>query len=106
MTDLRGPWAFNDHLDHVRTAPAEGRPHGAVVASIGNHRGFIERAVIGPLIAAAPDLLIDGEFLADRLQELDGASASPEEFVREFYGHVAPALARFRAATVRARGDA
>jgi hypothetical protein len=66
----------------------------------------VENRALGHLFAAAPDLAEDGQFLADRLTELDGASGDPAEFMREFYGHVAPALTRFRAAISKALGKA
>jgi len=41
-----------------------------------------------------------GAFLLDRLDELE--TSDPEQFQRDFYGHVAPAIARFRAALSQA----
>lgn len=55
--DLHGPWIWDRSSGQIRTLPAEGRPHGAVVASVGNHPGFIEKGTIGPLLEAAPELL-------------------------------------------------
>lgn len=56
------------------------------------------------LIAAAPDLLEDGRFLAERLAEFERTveAESGDAAVRDWHGHVAPALARFRAAITRA----
>jgi len=54
---LHGPWTYIAVTDQVCTQPSEGRPHGAVVASIGHHPGFISKCDIGPVVAAAPDLL-------------------------------------------------
>lgn len=55
----------------------------------------------GHLIAAAPDLAIDGQFLLDRLADLE----LPEELARDWFCHVEPALERFAAALACARGD-
>lgn len=53
------------------------------------------------LVAAAPDMAADGAFLLARLDEfemaLEGGAAE-----REFYGHISPAMARFRAAIAKA----
>ena len=57
LAEFRGPWHFRASSQQIHTEAAEGRPHGAVVASIGHHAGFIERGQIGPLLAAAPELL-------------------------------------------------
>jgi hypothetical protein len=52
------------------------------------------------LIAAAPDLHVDGAFLAERLCDFAAVVDTPEA-VREFCGHVLPALARFEAALAK-----
>lgn|GEM_PF-2754310 len=57
LQNFHGPWIYDPSSDQVSTQPAEGRPHGAVVASIGHHAGFIDKGSLGPLIAAAPELL-------------------------------------------------
>jgi|GEM_PF-902820 len=56
------------------------------------------------LIAAAPDLEQDGSFLLDRLDEF-ASEFQDDDVARQFYGHVSPAMARFRAAIARARGE-
>ena len=71
--DLHGPWIWDRSSGQIRTQPAEGRPHGAVVASVGNHRGFIEKGTIGPLLEAAPDMLEALEYILPYLRELDRA---------------------------------
>jgi hypothetical protein len=53
------------------------------------------------LVAAAPALNSDGQFLAERLREFERVVDQPEA-AREFYGHVLPALARFEAALASA----
>ncbi|NBB37667.1 hypothetical protein [Sphingobium yanoikuyae] len=58
LAEFRGPWVYDDVTGHVSTQPDEGRPHGAVVAHAGHHPGFIRQEVIGPLAAAAPELLV------------------------------------------------
>lgn len=55
------------------------------------------------LIAASPEMLEHGQFLLDRIDELDFADM-PEEFMRDWIGHVEPALSRFRAILAKARG--
>ncbi|WP_375282934.1 hypothetical protein [Sphingobium yanoikuyae] len=57
LTEFRAPWAYDDVTGHICTQPDEGRPHGAVVAHVGHHPGFIRQEVIGPLAATAPELL-------------------------------------------------
>lgn len=54
--------------------------------------------------AAAPDLYGDGQFLLDRLSEFERELAD-DHVAREFMGHVAPAIARFRAALAKAGGE-
>lgn len=74
---LQGPWIFEPRHDAVRTLPSPGRPHGAVVARIGNHRGFVHGYAIGPAVAAVPEMIgaleIAEQFIAgfegDELQE-------------------------------------
>ena len=55
------------------------------------------------LIAAAPTLADEGQFLSDRLSELDW-SMDAEGIARDFHGHVLPSLERFRAALAKAAG--
>jgi hypothetical protein len=105
-----GPW----HVGEVRhagafqlvTAGDKGYVCEVRCGFLGNDLDHATREANAALIAAAPDLAEDGQFLADRLTELDGASGDPAEFMREFYGHVAPALTRFRAAISKALGKA
>lgn len=58
-------------------------------------------------LAAAPStsvreerLRYQAEFLVDRLSEFEGSLVEPSEAASEFYGHVAPAIARLEAALV------
>lgn len=81
MLALRGPWRLNPRTGQVHTAPASGRPHGAVVASVGHHSGFAEMDVIGPLVAAAPELLSELIDLRGRFHNACRAAGSDEEFV-------------------------
>ena len=53
---------------------------------------------------AAPALADDGQFLLDRLAEFENRISTDED-AREFHGHVAPAIARFRAAILTAKGQ-
>lgn len=55
------------------------------------------------LIAAAPELLGDGQFLLDRLAEFE-RELEDDQVAREFYGHVSPAIARFSAAIAKTEG--
>jgi hypothetical protein len=64
-----------------------------------------QRDIDARLIAAAPCVIETGAFLLDRIDDLDW-SLRPEEFEREWHGHVEPALSRFRAAIARATGAA
>ena len=57
------------------------------------------------LIAAAPDMYGEAEFLLDRLGEFE--NDLPEGLVaRDFYGHIEPSMARLRAILAKARGEA
>ena len=70
------------------------------------HRSETEVRANARLIAAAPDLADDGQFLVERLADLENSlGESAEMIVRDWHGHVAPALARFRAALSRAQGS-
>jgi hypothetical protein len=93
LTQLRGPWHFRASSQQIHTEPAEGRPHGAVVASIGHHAGFIERSQIGPLLAAAPELLAALENLLSATEEVG-------------YVHYAPLRKAARDAISKAKGGA
>jgi hypothetical protein len=57
------------------------------------------------LIAAAPELYADAEFLCARVRELEGSLTDDSEVSREFFGHVIPALARMESALAKARGE-
>lgn len=107
-----GPW-FADLLNERReggrfyvfiTAKEQLVPICAVTSGVEGY-GREEGRANARLIAAAPDLLKDGAFLADRLDELEN-DLLDDEVARQFHGHVAPALARFRAAIARATGEA
>jgi len=56
------------------------------------------------LIAAAPDLAGTGAFLLERLADFENRISTDED-AREFHGHVAPAIANFRNAIAKARGQ-
>ncbi|WP_313337197.1 hypothetical protein [Sphingobium yanoikuyae] len=58
LAEFRAPWVYNDVTGHIATHPDKDRPHGAVVAHAGHHPGFIRQEVIGPLIAAGPEMLV------------------------------------------------
>lgn len=56
------------------------------------------------LIAAAPELMGDGQFLLDRLADFE-RELEDDGVAREFYGHVSPAIARLSAAVAKALGE-
>jgi hypothetical protein len=54
----------------------------------------------------APNIAADARFLVDRLAEVD-FSLSPDDFARDWCGHIAPAIARLKSALdARASADA
>jgi hypothetical protein len=109
-----GPWVVgNNEPDRVFAACDEdGRQFGAPIfeepfrgyGSLAFEKPNDESIANARLIAAAPELLADGQFVCDRLGELD--DSDPEVFVRQFYGHVLPALERLRATIAKATGAA
>lgn len=110
-----GPWRTFERpmgieiLRDNRLAPIHWPSAGLRVAEVrfrrsGRGGSFVGNAVDeanARLIAAAPDMACDGQFLLDRLDEFerDGLSGYGE---REWIDHVAPAIARFRAAIAKA----
>jgi hypothetical protein len=63
--------------------------------------------LLGSPLAAAPstsvreeELASHARFLVDRIREFEGTLSDPQEAERDFYGHVAPAIARLEAALV------
>lgn len=76
-----------------------GKGHGAIGLSFEE----AEKVMMANarLIVAAPDMALDGRFLIERLDDFEREIHS-EELIREWAGHVSPALERFRAATVKA----
>ena len=98
----KGPLEVRDYGEPVLLAAAECQfalldgPDGAPVA-------YVYREEDVRLYAAAPDLLEDGGFLIDRLDEFE-SDLKDDAVARQFYGHVSPALARLRAAISRANG--
>lgn len=65
-----------------------------------------ESAANARLIAAAPCIAGSGQFLLDRLAGFERTveSESGDAAVTDWHGHVAPAIARFRAAISKATG--
>jgi hypothetical protein len=57
------------------------------------------------LIAAAPGLYADAEFLCARIRELEGEMRDDDEFSRQYFGHILPAVARMESALAEARGE-
>jgi hypothetical protein len=55
------------------------------------------------LIAAAPELYANAEFLCDRLRDLEGYDG--DELLRQLMGHVLPAFARMETSLAKARGE-
>jgi hypothetical protein len=118
-----GPWRFTIGRMHP-DAPAFGfsvypekdmpnLPTGIKQHSIasgnlyehGAYEAFYKPAEIeanARLIAAAPEMHSDGAFLLDRLDDFE-REIQDEELLREWAGHVSPAIARFRAALSRAK---
>jgi hypothetical protein len=56
------------------------------------------------LIAAAPELYGNAEFLCARLRELESLILD-DEVGREYYGHCSPARARLESVLAKARGE-
>lgn len=57
------------------------------------------------LIAAAPDLYSDAEFLCARIRELEGEMTDDDELSRQYFGHVLPAVARMESCLKEALGN-
>lgn len=96
--DLHGPWSYNPRTDQVSTNPADGRPHGAVVASIGHHRDFISKATIGAAVSAVPDLV---EALEDALEALAMCQPRTDHGARS----QSAAMHKARATLAKAKGE-
>jgi hypothetical protein len=98
-----GPWQVDYHAyGDEETGRVEGyEPSGDFLCASGIVRLTDEANAC--LIAAAPELAADAAFLLDRLDEFEGAITGDEE-VREFYGHVSPAISRLRATIAKALG--
>ena len=90
----RGPWVrVGDTLVGLNDEP---------VARM--HEETRKRKANAHLIAAAPELYSDAEFLCARVRELENDLAA-DETARNYYGHVIPALARMESALAKARGE-
>lgn len=77
----------------------------AFMATAGRSPGAMENIQADAnLLAASKDLYLTGQFLFDRLNDFAHSELGAEA-LREWDGHVEPALARFRGALARARGD-
>lgn len=57
------------------------------------------------LIAAAPELYEEAEFLVGRLRSLE-SELGDDDTAREYYGHVVPSIARLASILAKARGEA
>lgn len=99
-----GPWLIGMVTD------SDGRPcsNEAFVHPSRDHLGEMEVRIKGAdaqanarLIAAAPEMKTQSQFLLDRLEDFEGEIES-DELVREWFGHVAPAIARLRDAIAKA----
>lgn len=96
-----GPWeAFSNSIGVGVSGPVADIAHCHGFHSV---RSREEVEANARLIAAAPDMASDGQFLLDRLSELD-FSDEDDVLVSNWCGHVEPAIARFRAAIARATG--
>lgn len=115
MTAQRWAAEWTVFWNRERPEPREGDPIMSFVVapwpgSADAHAAGLDRSIhdnefrVSPLLGLgeAQAIVEDGRFLADRLTELDGASADPQQFLNEFYGHVQPALARFATALSKA----
>lgn len=106
-----GPWK----LFFVKSGPKEGQLLGIGTEAgegVGDYRGGLwgdgeEKLANARLIAAAPCMANDGAFLLARLAEFEQTmeSESGDAAVRDWHGHVVPALAQFRAAISKATGE-
>jgi hypothetical protein len=112
MTQTPGPLAFEPHGGYGQDFgdPDMRMPFGYITAP--DFKPLFELdhffdcppetlAAYAKLMAAAPELLTDGRFLADRLDDF-GRILMDDHDAREYFGHVAPALARFQAALTKA----
>lgn len=99
-----GPWTVEEYGDEdcpalVIHRDSENRI--CFMATPGSHGDPARIAADACLIAAAPEVVGAGQFLLDRLDDFEREIQS-EELAREWAGHVAPALSRFRAAITKA----
>lgn len=104
----KGPWDFGWHQpsgdftlhygtdEHVGPSLLEG---GLVLAD------DKENEANAHLIAAAPELYAMGEFLCERIRELEHSLTDDSSAARDYYGHVLPATARLEMTLARARGE-
>ena len=111
-----GPWEYypaNNYagfaiapLGTLPTLAAVERPKGC--SNIINVTAFNfpgETEANARLMAASPELYDNGDFLADRLEDFQNSleAGDVDDAIRDWHGHVVPALARFRAALSKAR---
>lgn len=64
-----------------------------------------EKEANARLIAAAPSMYADAEFLCARIREMEAELTDDGEASRQYFGHVLPAVARMESALAEARGD-
>lgn len=101
-THTPGPWKVCNNMDgDLCIGTDEDEPWFVAEMCLGAQGCDVEvepAPANARLIAAAPDMKQDGQFLLDRLSELQ----IPKGLYRDWAGHVEPAIARFRAALERA----
>lgn len=108
-----GPWAVRPHWsdeERFEVYPDRDVDFGepSEIAEVCGHYGdddelAAEAEANAYLIAAAPELKSEGKFLLARLEEFE-RDLLDDDIGREFAGHVAPAIARLRAAVLKAEG--
>jgi hypothetical protein len=101
-----GPWEalLTDSETHAVVSPMSDDTRPWFTAIIQCADEAVEDAN-AHLIASAPELYEDGEFLCARIRELEGDLDDDSDAARQFFGHVIPALARMESALRKARGE-
>lgn len=99
-----GPWAVGEIDADTGQINIVGDGLFIAGATGGFTDGGATQSANARLIAEAPELKSDGQFLLDRLDEFE-RDLLDDEVGRQYAGHVAPAVTRFRAAIAKATGQ-